>query len=219
MRKKLLCAIIAVSSSLTMFSCAAEERSFEATLVDGTSIPYKAFTPADRIVKGEETAIKTISRKLGKDVLFDNTINIVYGSSLTSAIFKNNNTDEQLDYYSVDDFADTERLILFLFNDDTDAVIPEKTDISFVDTELNNIYSDWRDEKYHHENNYNSQGIFSWYADGASHAIFSENAGSITSVWAYDPATNKADVVWSDYENCPIWIDYYNNLDRNEIEE
>ena len=74
---------------------------------------------------------------------------------------------------------------------------------------LTKIYSDWRDEKYHNENNYNSQGIFSWYADGASHAIFSENAGSITSVWAYDPTTNKTDVIWKDNVNCPIWIEYF----------
>lgn len=52
-------------------------------------------------------------------------------------------------------------MILFLFNDDTDAVIAEKTDISFVDADYDKIYSDWRDEKYHNENNYNSQGIFS----------------------------------------------------------
>lgn len=65
------------------------------------SVQAHRFTPADQVVKGEETAIKTISRKLGKDVLFDNTLDTVYGSLLVSAIFKNGSTDEQLDYYSV----------------------------------------------------------------------------------------------------------------------
>ena len=186
------------------------ERQYEAIFVGGDHIPYKSFTPADQIIKGEETALKTISRKIGKNVQLANTMDTISGSSLLNVVFKNKETQEQLDYHSVKDFSETERIILFLFNDDTDAVIPEKTDINFITSDLYNLYSDWHDEKYHNENNYNSQGIFSWYVDGASHAIFSENAGSFTSVWAYDPVTNKADIVWRDNENCPVWIDYHN---------
>lgn len=211
MRKKIVYQMICMLSlsSLTMFSCT-NERSCEAVFDGCDRVAYKEFTPADKIVRGEETALGTISRKIGKEVLLSDKEDTICGSGLMVATFKNKETNEQIDYYCVDDFADTERVILFLFNDDTDVVIPESTDISFVDADENEIYSDWRDKKYHHENNYNSQGIFSWYADGASHAIFSENAGSLTSVWAYDPATNKTDTIWRDNENCPIWIDYYN---------
>lgn len=115
------------------------ELPYEAVFVGGDTIPYKAFTPTDQIVKGEKTALKTISRKIGKEVSLSNTIDTVKGSSLISVVFKNNDTNEQLDYYSVKDFAKSERVILFLFNDDTDAVIAEKTDISFVDADYDKI--------------------------------------------------------------------------------
>ena len=200
---------------LTMFSCAetsAEqpqseaERTAEAAIdFDTEPIPYKSVIPEEKIVKGEENAINTISGKLGKAVQYDEGTDTVYGTILESAVYTNEDKSVRYNYFRVDDVDEGERTIIFLFSDDTEAVIPVETDVSFVAEDK--LYPEWHDKKYQSEENYNSKGVFSWHSDGAAQALFTEDSGTLTSVWAYDPSTGKAGSIWVDYINCPIWSD------------
>ena len=210
MRKSL----IILTSLVSMFiltACGYVERSSEITessvqvkdayevRADLPELAYQNFIPREYIVKGPAIAIQTIEDKIGRSVIhaedFPDGASLVFGVVDEGPI--------QYMEYNVPKYTDDNIEVIFLYNDDTSAVIATDSDENFriEDTNYNvSIKASWKDEKYHNTDNY-CDDVFAWSYQGTANVVM---YGTVTSAWEHNLDTDEVELIYC-YRNCPIW--------------
>lgn len=174
-----------------------------ATFDPQVSFMYSQVTPDDEIVKGDSTAVNTISNFLGKNV--EHGSDYPRGSGVRICGMSRKETDEKYMVYSVYDYKEDNDLILYLFRDDTEVVAATESANTFNNDE-EFLVDGWNDPQNHNELNYNeTYNVFAFHSEGKADAIMTESAGTCTSIWAYNADSNAVHRIWCDTGACPIW--------------
>lgn len=199
--KKMLSIIVATTTILTScLACGRISSMAKVELIDPLS--YKQVTPDEKIVEGNQTAHDTISKLLNEEVSIGE--DCPDGSSLENCTVV---TDGKETYtcYKVEDYSDSNDMIIFLFKDDTEAVAATEGKNSFIHDDF--IDMSWKDDENHDDKNYCGYA-FAYHNGNSANAIVSSEVGTATSVWAYNPSSSEVRLIWCDYINCPIWKNY-----------
>lgn len=202
----------AILVSTTSVACGSTEQTTETTVTTVATesavsnepdyeelFAYTQYTPEEKIVEGNETAVNTISKFLDCEV----NVGEDYQIPLTMLAYPASGENENDIYrvYKACDYDSNKYSILFLFQDDTKIV--EATDVSnsYID-DTYTISKDYMNEA--NSLNY-SDGAFASYADGKSTVFLSSESGyNLSSIWGYDSEDQKVSLIWIN-NDCPIW--------------
>ena len=148
------------------------------------------------IVKGNTTAIETISKAIGKNAYVNDEILKCRG--LEEWTVRPKEESELLSIFMVEDYpakSDADR-IAFLYEDDTKVAMANPEDFNFV--EENSVDLAWKD--------YTQNNVLAYYYEGTktSYILMPESEGVVTSVWAVNTKSGEIHEIYHDW-NCPIW--------------
>lgn len=165
---------------------------------DAELFPYEQVIPDDQIVKGSETAEKTIENLLGKDVeVVENTTDLFTFQSVAIKVEKTPYV-----YYKVDMESDKEdSMIIYLFDDDTTAVVATPNETEFISANRTEMDMSWDTPEMRNQLN-STDSVFSWNNQETSYAICKK--GTCSSVWIVNSKSDEAHHIWCN-SDCPIW--------------
>lgn len=197
MKKTFVAVVCAASMLLATTACGRTQMTqvTEFELMDD-SVQYKNFVPMAEIVKGNTTAIETISKAIGKNAYLNDEI--LKCNGLEEWTVRPKEESELLSIFMVEDYpskTDADRIV-FLYEDDTKAAVANPENFNFVDE--NSVDLAWKD--------YTQNNVLAYYYEGTrtSYILMPESEGVVTSVWAVNTKSGEIHEIYHDW-NCPIW--------------